>query len=226
MCRPPEDDVPPCCFDDWAKADARRARTGKTVPVVRAMLDALEAVGLADRTLLDVGCGSGDLALGALARGAVSVRGVDLGSGAIHAAQTLATDRGLEQRATFEVGDGSRDRLAPADVVTLSRVVCCYADPRSLLDNAIPAAHAVLAFSAPADRGLAGLMNRALVATSNIWYALRPARFQGFRVFVHDLDAIDERVRDGGFTQRHRSRQRFVWELAVYERSPVPVTGR
>jgi SAM-dependent methyltransferase len=214
----PEDHAPPCCFDDWAVADAKRVRKGQTAPVVSAMLDALAAVGLTDRTLLDVGCGSGGLALGALARGATSVRGVDLGAGAIEAARNLAAARGIEGRATFEVGDGSRVQLEPADVVTLSRVVCCYADPRGLLENALPAARSVLAFSAPVDRGVAGLVNRVIVRGSNVWYALRPSTFRGFRVFVHDLDAIDERLRAGGFTERIRRRRRFVWELAVYER--------
>jgi SAM-dependent methyltransferase len=218
MGQPPEDAVPPCCFDDWAVANAARARKGRTAPIVQAMLDALEAVGLTDRTLLDVGCGAGDLALGALERGADTVRGVDLGEGAVRTAQSLATERGLEQRATFKVGDGSRLQLEAADVVTLSRVVCCYTDPRSLLDNALPAARTVLAYSAPADRGLPGLVNRVIVAISNVWYALRPGTFRGFRVFVHDIRAIDERISDGGFTERHRSRQRFLWELAVYER--------
>ena len=72
------------------------------------MLDQLEAAGLDDRTLLDVGCGAGDLALEAIDRGASSVRGVDLGPGAIDAARALADERGLWDRTTFEVLDASR----------------------------------------------------------------------------------------------------------------------
>ena len=218
MDRQPDDDTAHCCFDDWASASAARARKGKTSPIVRAMLDQLEAAGLADRTLLDIGCGSGELALDALRRGASSVHGVDLGSGAIGTATTLARERGLQERATFEVLDGSRSELAPADVVALSRVVCCYPDPRGLVDNASRAAHTVLAYSAPVDRGLAGLANRALVVMSNVWFAIRPGTYRGFRTFVHDLDAIDARVRGAGFIERHRSRLHFVWQLVVYER--------
>jgi 2-polyprenyl-3-methyl-5-hydroxy-6-metoxy-1,4-benzoquinol methylase len=224
MVMPPEgerrdnDDVPHCCFDDWASSNADRVRKGQGSPIVGAMLDQLEAAGLADRTLLDIGCGAGELALGAIDRGASRVRGVDLGPGAIDTARALADERGLWDRTTFEVLDGSRSDLGTADVVALSRVVCCYPDPRGLVDNASRAAQGVLAYSAPIDRGVTGITNRVVVALSNGWYRIRPAKYRGFRTFVHDLDAIDARVREAGFTERHRSRLRLVWELVVYER--------
>ena len=214
----PDHDVPHCCFDDWANSNADRVRKGQASPIVGAMLDQLEAAGLDDRTLLDVGCGAGDLALEAIDRGASSVRGVDLGPGAIDAARALADERGLWDRTTFEVLDASRSDLGTADVVALSRVVCCYPDPRGLVDNASRAAQEVLAYSAPVDRGIAGIANRVVFAVSNVWYRIRSGRYRGFRAFVHDLDAIDARVREAGFTERHRSRRRFVWELVVYER--------
>ena len=214
----PHDEVPSCCFDEWAASNARRARSGRSARIIRAMLDDLTEVGLEGRTLLDVGCGAGDLALGALDRGATSVAGIDLGPGAIDHARALADERGYWERVSFEVGDGSRAALKPADVVVMSRVVCCYADPGGLLENVLPAAGSVVAWSAPVDHGLAGFMNRALFRTANLWYRLRSSKFRGFRTFVHDLDQIDARVRAAGFTERRRERSRFVWELAVYTR--------
>jgi magnesium-protoporphyrin O-methyltransferase len=207
-----------CCFDEWASVNAARARKGRTAAITSAVLKQLEDAGLTGRSLLDVGCGSGDLALGALARGAARVEGIDLGTGAIALARELAAERGLAERASFEVGDGSTAPLHPADVVVLNRVVCCYPDATGLLDNALPAAGSVLALSAPANRGVAGLVNRMLTAVSNRWYGLRDAKYRGFRVFLHDLDAIDDRVRAAGFARRHRGRRRAVWEVAVYER--------
>ena len=62
-------------------------------------------------SVLDVGCGTGDLALAALRHGARSVSGFDLGAGAISNARGLAQERGLSERATFEVGDGSQAAL-------------------------------------------------------------------------------------------------------------------
>jgi magnesium-protoporphyrin O-methyltransferase len=214
----PAKDVPYCCFDDWASDNAARARKGRTASIVRAMLAQLDAAGLEGRSLLDVGCGAGDLALAALERGAIRITGIDLGTGAIANARALADERGLADRARFEVGDGSTASLPPADVVVLNRVVCCYRDAAALVDNAVSAAGSVLALSAPASRGAVGRLNRGLVVLGNGWYALRASKFGGFRTFVHDLGAIDERVRAAGFALRFHGRHRLAWDVAVYER--------
>jgi len=214
------DPAPNCCFDEWAAHNAERARSRETVaPVTSAMLAALEAVGIDGRSILDVGCGTGDLALAALAHGATVATGFDLGSGAIENARTLARERGLADRATFEVGDGSVVPLPAADVVVLNRVVCCYPDARGLLDETLGAARAVFAVSAPVDRGPVGVWNRIVVGVSNVWYALRRAKFHGFRVFVHDLAEIDARIRTAGFRPASRERRRIVWQISVYERA-------
>jgi 2-polyprenyl-3-methyl-5-hydroxy-6-metoxy-1,4-benzoquinol methylase len=134
----PEPTPSTCCFDEWAASNARRARTKETVaPVTTALLAALEAEGLEGRTILDVGCGTGDLALAALAHGAASARGIDLGKGSIDLARALSRDRGLDDRVAFEVADGSVAALPSTDVVVLNRVVCCYPDARRLLHNTL-----------------------------------------------------------------------------------------
>jgi SAM-dependent methyltransferase len=215
----PEPTPSNCCFDEWAASNARRARTNETVaPVTTALLAALEAEGLEGRTILDVGCGTGDLALAALAHGAASASGIDLGTGSIDLARALSRDRGLDDRAAFEVADGSVAALPPTDVVVLNRVVCCYPDARRLLHNTLGAATSVYAFSAPVDRGLPGLLNKVVGWLANVWYALRSSKFRGFRVFVHDLKAVDAVIRAAGFTPKHRERRRIIWQIAVYAR--------
>jgi hypothetical protein len=49
-------------------------------------------------------------------------------------------------------------------------------------------------------------------------YRLREKRYRGFRTFVHDVRAMDERVREAGFRPVRRERRRLVWDLAVYAR--------
>jgi SAM-dependent methyltransferase len=215
------DHPPPgvCCFDEWAADNAKRARSKETVaPITTAVLAAIEAAGLEGRTLLDVGCGTGDLALAALAHGAARVHGCDLGSGAIDHARGLARARGLEDRSSFEVADGSVAPLPSADIVVLNRVICCYPDPSGLLGRTLGIAGSVYAMSAPADRGVPGLVNRIVVGISNAWYAIRPSKYRGFRVFLHDLADVDARIRAAGFAPTTRGRRRFVWQLAVYAR--------
>jgi SAM-dependent methyltransferase len=215
----PDEDIPTCCFDEWAASNAKRARKQETAAAITAaLLNALDQAGLEGRSVLDVGCGTGDLALAALGRGASSVPGFDLGGGAIANARALAQERGLSERATFQVGDGSQIALPRSDVVVLNRVVCCYPSADALLANTLGAAGSVFAFTAPVDHGLMGRWNRVLGWFGNGWYALRAKKFHGFRVFIHDLGAIDARIVGAGFRPVTREQRRLAWDLRVYTR--------
>ena len=209
-----------CCFDDWAAGNAKRARRKEIAAgITRDLLEALGAARLEGRTVLDLGCGTGDLALATLARGATRATGIDLGPGAIEEARALARERLVEDRSTFDVGDAAKVRLDHHDVVLLNRVFCCYPNIDSLLDNSLSAALQVYAFTAPPSEGLAGKFSRAETRLANTWYRIRDKKFRGFRVHVHDLQAIDRRIRDAGFYLIAEGRRRMVWHLAVYERA-------
>jgi SAM-dependent methyltransferase len=211
-------DPEPCCFDGWAAGNAKRARRkGISAGITKDLLDALGS-SVGDRTVLDLGCGTGDLALGALARGATRATGVDLGTGAIEEARALARERRVEDRATFTVGDAAKVRLDPHDVVLLNRVLCCYPDVDALLSNSLSAATTVYAFTAPPSAGVAGTFARAETRLANVWFRIRGRKFRGFRVYVHDLETVDRRIRETGFVPIVEGRRRLVWHLAVYSR--------
>lgn len=182
------------------------------------LLAALIDVGLAGRTVLDVGCGIGDLAIEAVVQGAARARGYDLSPKAIAEARKLARDRGVSDRTQFEVGDGAKLELPAADVVAVNRVVCCYPDADGLLERSLGATGSVYAIIAPISKGLTGLLNRVLNAFQNVVYRVRDRKYQGFRTFVHDGEHIDRRVRAEGFRRVHHERRRVVWDLAVYAR--------
>jgi SAM-dependent methyltransferase len=214
-----DEEAPPCCFDDWAINAAQRAQHRETVaPISTRLLRVLDDVGLDGRTVLDVGCGAGDLALATLTHGATHVSGIDLGVGAIEAARALAEERGSADRATFTVGDGSTAPLPQADVVVLNRVVCCFPNVDGLLENTLSATGRVYAVTAPVDRGVVGLALRLAGRLANLWYAARRKRYRGYRTYLHDVGAIDARVRAAGFETIVRERSRVVWDLAVYAR--------
>jgi predicted RNA methylase len=209
-----------CCFDEWAAGNAKRARRKEiTAGVTRDLVEALGPSRLEGRTVLDLGCGTGDLALAALARGATRAMGVDLGPGAVEEARALARERSLEDRATFHVGDAATFHLDRHDVVLLNRVLCCYPDIDTLLDNSLSAAGFVYAFTAPPSAGLAGTFSRAETRIANTWFRIRDEKFRGFRAHVHDLEAVDRRVREAGFRPVVGGRRRLVWHLAIYERA-------
>jgi len=215
----PEPQAERCCFDDWVDNWTAEATKKPTAAKVTAsLLDAIMEAGVADRTVLDVGCGIGDLAIEAVARGGASGTGFDLSPKAIGEARRLAASRGVGDRLRFGVGDGAKLDLPAADIVVINRVVCCYPDTENLLDHTLGAARSVFAITAPVSKGPTGWWNRLWSALENVGYRLRPKKYGGFRVFIHDLDRIDERIRAAGFRRVRHEQRRVVWDLAVYTR--------
>jgi magnesium-protoporphyrin O-methyltransferase len=153
-----------------------------------------------------------------VARGATSGTGFDLSAKAIEQAQRLAAVRGVGDRTEFHVGDGAKLDLPAADIVVINRVVCCYPHTEHLLERTLAAARSVFAISAPVSSGATGWFNRVWNAVLNVGYRLRPAKYAGFRTFIHDLDRIDERIRAAGFRRVRHEHRRVVWDLAVYAR--------
>src|SRR5215204_2857653 len=150
-----------CCFDDWVDHWTTQATKKPTAAKVTAsLLDAITEAGVTDRTVLDVGCGIGDLAIEVVARGAASGTGYDLSPKAIDEARRLAASRGVGERMGFEVGDGAQVDLPAADIVVINRVVCCYPDTENLLDHTLGAARGVFAITAPVSEGPTGWWNR------------------------------------------------------------------
>lgn len=216
MERPPDD----CCFDDWVGEWARRTRRRPTAAAVSVpLIDALEHVGVRDRTVLDIGCGIGDVAIATVQRGAASAYGVELSPRAVAEARRLAAERGVGERVAFEIADGAKAELPRSDVVVLNRVFCCYPDIDNLLGRSVAAARHVYAFTAPPSSGVVGTIARLQTRFANVWYRLRDAKFHGFRVFVHDLDRVDATVRAAGFERVRDEGRRIAWRLRVYTRA-------
>ncbi len=208
-----------CCFDDWVDHwSAQTTRKPTAARVTATLLDAITEAGVDGRTVLDVGCGVGDLAIEAVARGAVSGMGFDLSPKAIDRARELAEARGVSDRTTFRVGDGAKLDLPASDIVVINRVVCCYPDTHNLLERTLGAARSVFAITGPVSGGAIGWLNRSWNVLANLGYRLRPSKYAGFRTFIHDLDRIDERIRAAGFQRVRHERRRVVWDLAVYAR--------
>jgi len=215
-----DEDRDRCCFDDWTVHWSRRVRKGRPAARITASLvEELERAGIRDRSVLDVGCGIGDLAIEVVRRGARGATGLELSRRSVEEARRLAQARGVADRTSFRVGDGARDALPPADVVVLNRVFCCYPDVDALLENSLAAAGAVYAFTTPPSDGFLGSVARLTTRLSNIGYRLRKRTYRGFRIFVHDVGHIDARVRSAGFRPKVSGRRGLGWHLALYVRS-------
>src|SRR4029078_2242432 len=99
---------------------------------------ALVADGVEGETLLDIGAGIGAIQLGLLAAGAARAESVHATWAYGGPAGEGADRRGFGDRVSGRVGDfvALADDVDPADIVTLDKVVGCYADLRALLGRA------------------------------------------------------------------------------------------
>ena len=86
-------------------------------PTTRLCLRLLSEVGLAGRRVLDIGTGSGVLAMAAALRGAAEVVGIDVDQDAIEAARTSAALNPLPPVVRFETSDFRVTLPPPADRV-------------------------------------------------------------------------------------------------------------
>ncbi|HEX9738804.1 MAG TPA: methyltransferase domain-containing protein, partial [Candidatus Limnocylindria bacterium] len=78
--------------------------------------------GLAGSSVMDIGCGTGELIVRALEAGATQATGADLSSEAIAQASAQARNAGFEDRVDLWVGDAAVEPLEPHDVVILDKV--------------------------------------------------------------------------------------------------------
>jgi len=198
---------------DTAEADLKEFHRKGPADHTRLILAAVRSLGFKDASLLDVGGGIGAIYHELMKDTVTRATHVDASSAYLNAARTETERRGNAGRVEFVHADFTdvAETLAPADVVTLDRVVCCYPDYRALLKAAAGRSRRALALAYPRDNWL----SRAVVKVMNL--TLRIMR-DPFRVFVHPVAAMDSLLNAEGLHRVSLSRL-FVWEVALYQRS-------
>lgn len=207
-----------CCSDglkrqfDRATADRELARYRKNGPArtTQLLIDRLRDAGVAGCTLIDIGGGIGAIHHELLDLGASQAAHVDVSADYLRAAETEASRRKHTERVQFILGDFVElaEGLPAADIVTLDRVVCCYANMDMLIATAAGRARRVIGLVYPRDVWWI----QVAVAIVN---GLKRLQRSSFRVFVHAPDAIHARLRSLGFERRGMQRT-LAWEVAVY----------
>lgn len=188
----------------------RRRGPDKTT---RMLIEAIKAEGVDGLTLLDIGGGIGAIQLALLKAGVTSATDVDASTGYLAVAQSEAGREGLGERVTYRYGnftDLAVD-VAPAGIVTLDRVICCYHDMRSLVGLSAAKAASLYGVVYPRDTWW-------MRAVARVGNALLRLRRDPFRVFVHPTAAVDALVRSNGLVQRYR-RTAGIWQVVVYARA-------
>ncbi len=208
--------IPSCehVFDQrTADDDLRRFRAGgpswATSELIDALTDGLDVSGL---SVVDIGGGVGAVHIGLLELGARDAVDIDGSSAYLAAARAEATRRGLDDRVTHILGDvtGLVGDVAPADLVALDRVVCCYADAPALVAAAAALATRRVGLVYPRDTWWI----RIGVTISNPIMFRRSA---GYRMRVHRPTLLAAVLRTAGF-RRRRIRDGHVWRVEAWER--------
>jgi hypothetical protein len=200
-----------------ARRDLARYRRQGPSKATAELLAALRAEGVEGATVLDIGGGVGMVGLELLDAGAGRVTGVDASPAYLRAAREEAERRGHADRMASREGDfvALADSVAPADVVTLDRVICCYPDMEALVGRSADRALRLYGLVHPREAWWTRLGFGAL----NL--GLRLAR-RSFRAFVHPVAAVDAVAREHGLELRRRRTTGPVWQVALYARRAEP----
>ena len=189
--------------------DYRKNGPGKTT---RLLLNALKTAGKTHESLLDIGGGVGAIQHEMAGAGIEKVVSVEASTAYLAAAKDEAVRRGYVERASYHFGDfvSLAPDMAPADIVTLDRVLCCYHNVEALVSlSAARAAH-LYGLVYPRDVWWMKLF-RPLFNTI-FWITGNPYRF-----FVHASETVEALIARQGLSRRFYKKT-FVWQVVVYER--------
>ena len=199
--------------DDVARRDLERFRRKGPRGTTRRLLDGIRATGVLGTTVLDVGGGIGPIVHELLAAGVARATLIDASVAYIAAARNEAERRGELERLTTRNEDfvTVATQLAPVDIVTLDRVICCYPDMEMLVGLSTSKARRLYGVVYPRD---GWWMRLGMLAVNGVCRLRKTA----FRVHVHAVKAIDREIRRAGMRRRMHYRG-LIWEVALYERA-------
>lgn len=200
-------------FDDKrAGAELRTYHRNGPGPTTQRLLNGLRAAGANHGAVLDIGAGVGVLTFELLKAGVDQALCVDLSPASLAVGREEAERQGCAGRIAWREADFVvvAPELAPADVVTLDRVVCCYPAYAPLLEAAAQHTLRFLALSYPRSRWFV----RTAVWAENV---LRQVQGDPFRAFVHSPAAMAMLLRQNGFLRVHRE-STLAWHADIYAR--------
>lgn len=208
-----------CAFENafdagYAEGNLKSYHKDGPAKSTRALLSAIHSLNdVRGATVLDIGGGVGAVQLELLKAGAASAFDVDGSQAYIAVAKREAERQGFADRTSYLHGDFTQvvDQVAPADIVTLDRVICCYPDMRSLVGAAAQKARKLLGLVWPREAWWA----HAGIAAFNFF-----TRFSRYPLIQtlhaqHDVDAV---AGECGLALRH-AQNAGIWQVRVYARS-------
>ncbi len=178
----------------------------------RILIDALKKQANGGISLLDIGGGVGAIQHHLLDAGVQNATDVDASRAYLRAAKEEAERRGIADRVDFQHGNFVEiaDQIAPADIVTLDRVICCYPDMEKLVSLSSARARHLYGVVFPRDAWWIKIG----LSMMNFIFRLQK---NPFRIFAHPTDRVDGLVTAAGL-KRQFYRRTFFWQVIVYAR--------
>jgi SAM-dependent methyltransferase len=196
----------------FARRLANRYRKRGLDQTAQTMVEFLRRLGVEGASVLEIGGGIGEIEVELLQAGAARAQNLELSPAYEEPARALAVQAGVQERIDWRLHDLAQDpgAVAPADLVVLHRVVCCYPDYERLLGAAADHARRALVFSYPPRNPL----SRALYGVFNLVMRLTGSSFRGF---AHPPGAMLAVLEDRGLRPTYQRRSR-IWQVAGLER--------
>jgi predicted TPR repeat methyltransferase len=178
----------------------------------RMMIEAIKTQGVNGFHLLDIGGGVGAIQHSLIKAGVKQATDIDASKAYLDAAMDEAKQQGISDRIQFQHGNfvDLAPQIAPAEIVTLDRVVCCYPDMENLVKLSAARAEKLYGLVYPRDTWWV----KAGVKLLNFFLRLKR---DTFRTYIHSTEAVDMLVRSHGL-QPQFWRKTLVWQVVVYRR--------
>jgi 2-polyprenyl-3-methyl-5-hydroxy-6-metoxy-1,4-benzoquinol methylase len=198
----------------FARRLANRYRKRGLDKTAQTMVEFLQGLGIEGASVLEIGGGVGEVQIELLKAGAAQAQNLELSSAYEEQARALAEQAGVQGRLDWRIHNlaESPETVAPADLVVLHRVVCCYPDYERLLGAAADHARRALVFSYPPRNPL----SRAFYGVFSMVMRLTRSSFRGF---AHPPGAMLAVLEDHGLRRTFQRRSR-IWQVAGLERVP------
>jgi magnesium-protoporphyrin O-methyltransferase len=200
-------------FDDKTAAkELRDYRRNGPKTTTQMLISALEAEGVRNLTLLDIGGGVGVVQHELLRAGVRKVTAVDGSSAYLEAARREAERQGTADRVNYYHADfiDLAAEIEPADIVTLDRAICCYPDMPALVGLSSEKAGKMYGVVYPRDTWWIRL--GVTVVNFGTWLLRKPYRF-----FIHPSTEVEAVLARQGFIERV-NRRTFFWQTVIYSR--------
>jgi hypothetical protein len=197
---------------EQVEKDLRQYRRRGPDRTTRWLVDAIRRQARGSRTLLDIGGGVGAIQHALLEAGIERAEGVEASAAYFTAALKEAQRRGLGERVHYHYGNFTEleQDVAPADIVTLDRVICCYDDMDKLVGLSVLKARQIYGVVYPRD----GWWMKLGAVLLNLYFRIRRSPYRGF---VHSTRAVEAIIGSSGF-RRQFYRRTLFWQVAVYTR--------